>query len=455
MAVSASRYVSPSAARPNETHSKKILVFMNVQILIYVHLWIVEGALRKWVPGTENLFYFARDIILVCSLAYAGLAFSSKQRRAPLLWIAAIVVVCFAAIQVILGRVDLMVAVIGLRSYISPFILVYAAWCYGTPSLYPRIAKIILIYTPVQALIAVMQVISPPLSWINKQVGSDGASFVNGGVARASGMFSSPAGLTMFIPLALAVVLWLLHDSTRKLKFAAVLVLISIIVLVAVSGSRGSVLGAAIVLSVFVVFQLFSLSGTGLRNMLLTIGFIFLALTWVLSTFPEVVSSFEDRFASAAQSEDSSDRLLGATFDFLGWPFRLLGDGVGNHSVAGINLGGTGPWHEIESIRWVTELGVLGWMLAASRILFSLVALFYALSHLRRRSILGLLVLAALLPVILFGQVTQFPSAQAFTSVCGAFLVLLYATPSIQIQEMTVQSGRRPYLNWERNCEGF
>ena len=95
--------------------------------LVYVNLWILEGAFRKWVPGSENAMYFLRDILLVLALAALAMSGRVGRSRSPrfvlFFWSTAAMLSVFAVLQVLAELITLPVAIVGLRSYIAPLLL--------------------------------------------------------------------------------------------------------------------------------------------------------------------------------------------------------------------------------------------------------------------------------------------------------------------------------------------
>ncbi|MEW1949030.1 hypothetical protein AB0280_07220 [Pseudarthrobacter sp902506025] len=400
--------------------------FVSVLTLIYVHLWIIEGAVRKWVPGTEQIMYIARDAIMVAGLMVIVLFSRVRNRKSGIfLWLLALLLVILCGIQVISGVVSLKVAVVGLRSYLAPILLAYAVWIHGGVDLLTKVTRVIIFYAPVELALAAAQVMSSKSAWINKEVGSDVAYFVNGSIVRASGSFSAPSGLTLYVPLSLAACLWVLHQRRHR-KFLAIIALVSAPIITLISGARGTVLAFSVVLCAYGVYQLLLRRGAGVRNVVL-IAFLTLGLYFVASSiFPAVFESFFARFDNASRSEDTGDRVLSQIFDFALVSPTLLGEGAGSHSMAGISVGSAGPWIETESLKWVAELGFFGTILAYTRIVACLGLCVALVLRFKDRPLASVLLAACLVPVVLYGQITQFPSAQAFFSICMSMLILSF-----------------------------
>lgn len=404
-------------------HQDRVVVLTTIA---YTHLWILEGAIRKWVPGSDQLMYVARDALVLGVIMMLGLGSARRTRSAPIFWIAIIGLGILVSAQMMLSKMSLPVGAVGLRSYIAPMLLAYLVWCYPVNGVWQSMLKTIAAYAPVQATVTIAQVLSPAQSFINKEVGSDAASFVNDSIVRASGTYSAPSGLSLYVPLALAACLYLVCTSSKRLRWFWGLALLCMFVISLASGSRGNLLAATIVLATFFIYQLTRVSQGGAAHAAFTAISAVTCVVGIYWWLPAVAESFLNRFSSAARSEDPTDRLFNQTFDFLSTPFSFLGTGAGSNSMVGINLGSMKPWVEVESIKWVTELGLLGWVLACTRLLFCFIVLVVSVLYIRTTSLAWILVIAALLPVILYGQITHFPSAQGFLSLGLSSLILIH-----------------------------
>lgn len=390
--------------------------------LIYVHLLILEGAARKWLPGTDNIFYVARDVCMFITLALAAQVAAYRRRPTGRFWLYFYAIGVISLVQLAFLELPLSIIVVGARSYIAPFLLLFAAYKYYLSSEFIQAScKVLMIYAPIEALITVAQVASPPNSTVNKQVGSDAAYFVNDGIVRASGTFSAPSGLALYVPLALAVSLAFVTTSRRG-RYLTLLASISCLLTAGLSGARTTLLAVAIVLLAFGLLRLVQRRSTGSRGLASVTGLVVAVGITSMVFFSGVLASFAARFQAASRAEDSGGRIVRQTLGFLDQPLSVLGDGMGMHAQAGIALGAPGPWLEIDGQRIVAELGILGFAMAVARL--GLVVYLFVLAATRhRRNDLFVLVVAATLPVVAFGQISQFPAAQGFFSLAMALLL--------------------------------
>ena len=397
----------------------------------YVHLYFLEGAIRKWIPGTENFMYVFRDIFLFLALLYAMITFrrnpSWRQFKSKLpVWFTlfAITLVLWTIVQLFVGRVTPIVAIFGLRSYLAPLLLAFFAVSYCSSRPFIRILRLISWYSLVQLPLVIAQVLSAPGSLINTEVYSESAYFINNGVVRASGLFSAPAGLANFSLLGLATGLYLYSQTNlKKLGLAGIAANLAT---VALGGSRLAVLGAVICLGSTLVFSFFSSSAQS-RKKISTLLLLPMAI-WIGAAYaaPQVLEAFQQRFEDASHSEDSALRILTQTFGFLSVDYSLLGNGIGANSQAGLALGSNAYWVEWDSTRWVIELGILGMIIAFVRISAFVYLTAKSFVLVRSGNLNMFLFIPPLIALLSYGQITQFPSNQALFGIL--LLLTIFAT---------------------------
>lgn len=393
-------------------------------VVIYVLLWIFEGALRKWVPGTEQIFYVARDLIIILVIIFFGLSTRLRNRTAIWFWIWIFALSILICVQLFVDKMGLTVGVVGWRSYAAPVLLIYFVWCYAVKDIIVNIAATVLIVAPIELLISIGQVASAPNAWVNKQVGSEVAGFVNGDTTRVSGTFSAVAGFSAYLPVALAMSLWCLHLGSRRLTTIGRVAVVCLFLSVLISGSRTNIFTAGAVLVGYLAFHITRMSLKSLKSVVLICMLLLISVTVVNLVFPVVVNNFLTRFQDAGMSENPFDRLEYQSVGYLSEPLTLFGNGAGLNSMAGISVGSGGTWIEVDSIRWVAELGLVGWLLAGARLIVCFWIVISFIYRPKSFSLLSCLVYASLLPVLASGSVTQFPTAQGFFAISVSILVL-------------------------------
>lgn len=409
-------------------------------IVLYVHLWILEGAARKWIPVLSEPMYVARDALLALVLV-TWIITGSEKRRAFVPMVAILGISIFCCVQIIAVSEAPVVIAAGLRSYIAPILVVPLFTAFASALLLDRVIRALRFWAVPTLIIVFAQVLSPTTSPINWQVGTEAAYFVNDGVVRASGTFSSPSGLALYIALALACCLSQLQGPVRADGRNPVLVYVavtlSLLVCTALSGSRGLVLATVLILATASIRAVKDLKPSSVKTIFWIICSItgLVALLW--SLLPDVVNSFLTRFENAAQSENSFARILDQTVGFVDVPLTFWGHGAGAHSQVGISLGSGYQWAEIENEKWVLELGFIGLAFACLKLLLATAMAFVSLS--RRTPVLSTALMAALWPVLAFGQITQTPSSQGFV---GIALGLLVATGTLKVNRVSVGDGK-------------
>lgn len=409
--------------------------------LTYVHLWILEGAFRKWIPQLDSAFYFARDGILILGIAVVFVLYGPPTYRrwvSYILWALVSVWAILLAIQVTQLDVPILVGVAGVRNYIAPILLPILVARDGFGSLVPRLFRTIALYGPVQAALTLVQVSSPRTAWINIQTGGDEAFFTTaGGIVRASGTFSAPAGLILFATLCLIAGLVITSGKSEVSPWLGWLAIVSAIVLIAIGGSRGAVFAAAFVLVAWFCHTAIVMRPRQVLVMVAVFA-VGTAAGWaVINAVPAVFDAFVMRFVNASQDENTVQRLGRAVFGFNDQPIPFLGGGAGIYSSIGIALGSGKSWIEVDSTRWVAELGFVGFALAWLRVLLAAALAASIVLGSRRSPLSSSLSAAGLIQVLLFGSITTQPSTQ------GYFGILLVIFLSTKMRERTHSRGEQ------------
>ncbi|WP_189319568.1 hypothetical protein [Curtobacterium sp. ER1/6] len=412
---------------------------------IYIFLWLLEGALRKWVPETASVLYVARDLIFAASVLILMLGRSSRSGTARWFWPASLSILALAVVQIFLGIVSPTVAALGARSYLAPALFVAAVAVWGRPSTLRVVQRAVLIAVPFELALSMLQAFSPARSWVNAQVGSDEASFVNFGVVRPSGTFSAPAGLLTFVPLALAFTLEKFSARTGKSTVLATVLTAATFLIVALSGARGVVLGVAVVVAAYAAC---AVAGWGRPKRLPLAPLLTLILVSGVAAsvlFSSILSSFAQRFNDASRSENPLARLLNQAVGFVDSPLTLLGTGPGSRSQVGIAAGSAFGWLEIDNDRWVAELGLLGFVLALVRVVAFVWLVVLTVRRIGDGQWLFALISASFLPTLFSGSLTQTPSAQAGAAVTIGLLLLCerYRAPRVRGSVLRPQSAQQ------------
>ncbi|WP_144016162.1 hypothetical protein [Demequina sp. NBRC 110052] len=390
-----------------------------------MHVWVLEGAFRKWMPTTAQPLYFFRDALIVGGFALAVLVAAPRLRRSPPLTGVTWALAIFLVVQAIAGVTGPALFVAGARSYLAPLLFALFALTYADGEFIRRASRTLILYSLLEVPLALVQAQSPGSALVNQQVGGEDAYFVNFGVVRASGTFSAPLGFVMFLSLAAAAAGYLLLASNVRAerRFAGIGLGLAIAG-GALSGSRSALIYLAILVAA-VVWRAVLVGGRRERRALgVLMAGALLAVATVLTVARPVLDSFAMRVDDASRSEDVAGRLVRQGTSFASSVESVLGDGAGTHSQVGIALGSVHEWTEIETQKWALELGALGWL--AALIVFAGSLALLSTWFMRARTIPAAAYSygAVLFPTLIVGQITQNPSTQGFIGIAAAVLLI-------------------------------
>ena len=338
-------------------------------IWAYIVLWILEGALRKWVfPGLANPLGLIREPFVAAAylLAFRAGVFP----RNFIVWVSAIL--CFVLILIGYFLIGLPIGVMaaGVWAYFWPIPFIFLIPRVMDESDVHRVARFLMLVAIPMALLMAVQFKSPAGSKINAIVGQE--EYVESwstkevaGEVRPSGTWSYVGGASSFYMVVAGLVLVYLVDRRRVstalwLAVSAATVLSSV-----VSKSRTQVIGIGLVAVVWLLYSHRALAKrlNRLVTGLLLLGFAFalLAGTDLYRKGTEVLS---DRFESARTWETFWDRLgynlVPQPEAFAATPFWGFGLGVGTNMGA-LQLVGRRAFllHESETPRVIMEFGPL------------------------------------------------------------------------------------------------
>lgn len=429
----------PSAGLPgyaiHGADTREDLVPLKKLIWAYFILLIVEGILRKWImPSMANPLLIIRDpvVILIYIVATTVGLF---PKNAFVLWVGVLAVLSFFASE-IAGRGNLLITIYGLRTNFLhlPLIFLIPA-VFKMPDVH-KIGKWLLIASFPMALLVVAQFRASPDSRLNVGVGGSvgGQIEVGFGKIRPAGAFSYNTGMTAFMALVAAYVIsaQMVKDTpNKKLAMAA---LPTVLIMVAVSGSRASLGTLVVILAgmVFICIRKPAFFGKGMKGMFV-LGLAFMAL----SAWGEFRTGM---FVHETRLETGGGLQHGILYRLLSEyiaPVRAIsqtpifgkGLGMGTNVAAGLLFGDRGfLLAEGELERLVMESGpILGFAFIFFRISLLVYLGRQALASLDQGNPLALLLFCAVAPDILNGQFAV-PSTLGF-AVFTAGLCLAAAGP--------------------------
>lgn len=359
-------------ARPkNKIRSSSICKIFLAILLIT----IFEGAFRKWISSSLTLpLVFSRDALAIAGV-YIGLQngralFKKSSMQILLAWTA--LLIFWGGVQLIFNQSSLVTFVFGIRFWLLYLWFAYVAATMLTEHDFIIIAKTFVIILIVMTPLVVLQHLQPPGSFINKQVDGDSENvfMLAADVVRTTGTFSFTLGYAVFLSICLPFVFACMMPGFKIFKYKSIvwLAFLAAGIGTLVSGSRSSILFFAILLMIYLYSLLFFTKGR--RNKIYAAFFI-LALLAALATLPfffsRAIDATQERFDSAAQSENFAQRVTSMFFGERNAynHVTFLGEGLGAGSnAAAVAATGKRAFQlaETETSRTILEGGFLGFV---------------------------------------------------------------------------------------------
>lgn len=391
---------------------------MWLRCLVWVYFWLLifEGALRKWVlPGLANPLLIIRDpiVILIYLIAMGSRLFPTNVLVIGTIVLGAVNAVASFIVQASGGHGTLLITLYGLRTNFLHLPLIFLLPKVLTVLDVAKVGKWLIILAFPMAMLVSVQFRSSPDSLVNVGAGGGvgGQIEVGFGKIRPAGTFSYNTGLLAYVALTTAYILSTQirrGSSDSKLALAA---LPALAIIVAVSGSRSTILSVLVILAGVVLICLrqpvfFGRAAKGF----FAIGIAYLCLNF-WTEFRNGLVVHETRFVTGGGlGHGIVLRLLGDLAAPLGavadTPLLGQGLGMGTNAASGLLTGertfllAEGDWERV-----VRESGpILGFGFIGLR----LAILFYlgrvALKALDRLNPLPALLFCAAMPQVLNAQ---------------------------------------------------
>ena len=388
------------------------LTFLKRLIWTYFWLLIFEGSLRKWVfPGLANPLLIIRDpvVILIYCVALSRNVFPWGAFSAAVIGLG----IVSAAASEIAGEGNLLITIYGLRTNFLHLPLIFLLPKVFTQHNVKELGKWLLILAFPMALLVTLQFRSSPDSLVNVGVGGGvgGQLEVGFGKIRPPGTFSFNTGLLAFVALTSAYLLSTLMQTGARHAKLALAALPAVALMIAVSGSRGTLTSVAVILAgvVFICLRQPSFFGKSIK------GFFVIAVAYfVLSLWSEFrigLLVHESRITTGGGIEHGLIlRVLGDLVAPLGAaadtpPFGR-GLGMGTNVAGGLLTGerqfllAEGEWERV-----IRESGaVLGFAFIGLRLAIIAYLGRAALAALKRKNPLPALIFCAAFPQVMNGQ---------------------------------------------------
>lgn len=300
---------------------------IKIAIWLYFFLWIVEGALRKWVLSSlATPLLIVRDPVAIYIILRA--IYSNVKFFNGFVVSAYIITLLSLIVTLTFGHGNLVVGVYGARIMLLHFPLIFIIGAVFVKEDILKVGQVLLVANILMTLIVYLQFISPQSAFINIGVGGEGSAGFSGamGYFRPSGTFSFTTGLSAFYIMASVFVFyfWLSKEPISKiLLIGSTLALIFSLPLTV---SRTAV-GGVILVGIF-AFIGSAVSFKKVMKIVLTVGILLLLFTILQKTttvFNLGTEVFMSRVDTASeQSGGFKDSFFSRVFDNFVQPIVSL-----------------------------------------------------------------------------------------------------------------------------------
>ncbi len=405
---------------------------------LYCILWLVEGAIRKWVmPQFSMALLLIRDPVVLLIYFYA-----IRARLFPVngwinaFWGISAVIAVQSLFQIIATELPVTIIAFGLRTFVLHLPLIWVV-----PALFGRkeitaLGRWMLYLAPFLAVLMVVQFEVGPEHWLNAASIKGGSQIGSvAGRIRPPAVFSFISGPIHYFTLCAAfTVAGFLKKGTFPRWLVSVGV-VSILAAMSVSASRSLVVGVILVAVAGGLASL--LTGKNIAG-IIGFGFVLLMAGAFLSRFAilkEGRAAFDERWTYKEEAGSSGGRLLA---DRYGHSFMLAFDWAGRVPLFGVGVGSTsnlavatmrsqvdveGEWERV-----IYEIGsITGFLYLAFRAALTLRLVVAGFQALRHGNYLCLLFASACFLEVLSGNVRQVTTYGYTCVCCGLCLAALKA----------------------------
>lgn len=327
----------PLSSPADLTPLRKLLWF-------YLALWVLEGALRKWIlPTLANPLLVVRDPVLlgIYLLAYARGVF---PKGFFMTWIVALAAAAFIVSEMATDT-PVLVTLYGLRADFFHLPLIFLLPAVFHLADVRAIGKWTLWAAPAMAVLVLLQFGSSPNSWLNAGAGGDSGMLESAyGHIRPSGTFSFTNGLSGFTLLLAA---FFLHHLLEKGIYPRLLWTAAapcLVVLIVLSGSRAAVGAAALMLATVVLVCVVQARYWKPSVKLLALAALAMVALGSFAIFQQGLDVFTYRFVKSGGLQSG---FIDRFFDTFAVPFTIAretpaagqGLGMGTNVAAGLLVG--------------------------------------------------------------------------------------------------------------------
>jgi hypothetical protein len=350
MSLPAKRVNALQRSAQPQSGNEKTIIYIRRLIWLYLILLIFEGSLRKWVvPQFSDPLLIVRDpiVILIYILALRARVFPWNGYIVSLLIISilSIVLSVFRLWDFIPPTTIALITGYGFRSNFLHLPLVFVMAKVLNEVDVKNIGRWTLLGMIPMGLLMIAQFRAPAESFINRAAGlGEGLQIqAGGGKIRPPGTFSFISGPIFYVSAATAFVVYGALSRGSYKRWLLIAAGVSVVVAVAVSGSRACVASALVVVLFIVVVLIVRPSAVNQIGRNLLIAVIAALITSRLPVFKEGLSVLSERFTSSAEAADTTivGGMLNRTVEgFVEWiPFLtkipLTGFGLGIGTAGG------------------------------------------------------------------------------------------------------------------------
>ncbi|MDM0114287.1 hypothetical protein QTI66_19190 [Variovorax sp. J22R133] len=353
-------------------------------------------------------------------------------------------VIGWGLLQLTLGESNFSIYLIGLRFWLLYIWFALAVAATLTERDYVVALRVLLTLLVLMAPLSVLQHFSPPGAFVNASLDTDpdDVFVVVAGIVRTTGTFSFTAGLTTFLALCTPFALGVFEARKRntRQRILALAIFASLVVCALVSGARAAFIFTGAMLMVYLLANLLFAPVRRKGSALLMAVLVLIVVGGLGFVFQGAIEATQQRFETAAESEDLASRVVSALFGETG-AFKHItwigqGIGIGSNLAQYVQTGDRAIYvlAESESGRTLVEGGLLGWLFLAVKFSAVIAGLLAAMKRATRSHAVfpllvwvGLAVATAGWPAI--GQLT----ANALFGVYLAFGLLAFKYPNFKL----------------------
>lgn len=282
---------------------------------IYLFLLFIEGSMRKWfMPSLSNAWMICREPIVIWTV----LSLMNTKYLKSIVAKSFMVIGCIMFLTTLtLGHQNVMVALFGFRIWFLhiPYIFIMSQKL-NREDLIRVCQFLMLIFLPM-TLLYVAQWAAPPNSWLNARVGGV-VAVEEEGTLRPSGTFILGLGAAYYNPVVVSIFVACMYSSFYKkelmlFKKELLFLAISIVVTLAVSVSRGTVVQSAVCAIVVALFVALTGKTTYLKKLLVGFSLIYILFTVVSKVDiggKNLMAPIINRFEVAAEQEGGTSGIL-------------------------------------------------------------------------------------------------------------------------------------------------